>query len=69
MLVVPIAHDFVQAAAAHTARGTARLVDEVTEEHGIWRKRLIVDIAIQRLIHSEDELRHVGFAFLPAGDE
>jgi hypothetical protein len=34
MLVVPIAHEFVQAAAVHAARLAARLLDEVTNECG-----------------------------------
>jgi hypothetical protein len=30
----------------------------VTKERGTWRKRLVVDVAIQGLVQSEDELRH-----------
>jgi hypothetical protein len=68
MVVVPIAHDLVQAAAVHTASQAAHLLYPVTKEHGIRRKCLMVDVAVQRLIHSEDDPRHVGFAFLLTAD-
>jgi hypothetical protein len=58
MVFVPIAHDLVQAAAVHTARQAAHLLDEVTKEHGAWLKFLMVDIAVQGHVHSEDDLRH-----------
>src|SRR5215475_9735087 len=59
MVFVPIAHDLVHAATVHTARQAAHFLDEVTKERGTWRKFLVVDIAVQGLVHSEDDLRHV----------
>src|SRR4029453_12450878 len=58
MILVPITHDLIEAATVHAARLVARLLDEVTEERGAWRKRHVVDIAVQGLVHSEDELCH-----------
>ena len=58
MILVPIAHDLVQAASVNAARLVARLLDEVTEKHGAWRKRHVVDVAVQGLVHSKDELGH-----------
>jgi hypothetical protein len=34
------------------------LLDEVAKERGARHKFLVVDIAIQGLVHSKDELRH-----------
>jgi hypothetical protein len=48
----------VHAATVHTAGQAADLLDEVLEKRGVWRKFLVVDIAVQRLVQSEDELRH-----------
>src|SRR5262245_51264177 len=56
---VPIAHNLVQAATVHAARQAAHLVYEVAKER--WARRakfLVVDVAIQGLVHSEDELSH-----------
>ena len=60
MVVVPTAHDLVGAAAIHAARQTARLLGPMPKEHGIWRKCLVVvvDIAVQRLVHCDEELCH-----------
>jgi hypothetical protein len=37
--------------------GTTRLVAR-PREHRAWRKRHVVDIAVQGLVHSKDKLRH-----------
>jgi hypothetical protein len=37
------------------------LLDEVAEERGAWRKRYVIDVAIQGLVHSEYELGHTSF--------
>src|SRR5688572_6120025 len=58
MIVVPITHDLIHLAAVDTARLPLRLLDEVAEERGAWRKRHVVDVAVQRLVHSEHEPSH-----------
>src|ERR1700752_673234 len=58
MIVVPVAHDLVHLAAVDTARLALSLLDEVAEERGAWRKRHVVDVAVQGLVHSEHELGH-----------
>jgi hypothetical protein len=30
----------------------------MTEERGAWRKRRVIDVAVQSLVHAKDELRH-----------
>lgn len=60
MVFVPIAHDLIHAAAVHTARQAAHVLYPVTKECGVWRKFLVVDRAVQGLIHSETI-----FAMLP----
>ena len=47
MVVVPIAHHFVQAATVHTARLVARLLDEMAKTAAAWRKRHVVDVAVR----------------------
>jgi hypothetical protein len=32
----------------------------VSKELGAWRKRHVIDIAVQRLVHAKNELRHIG---------
>src|SRR5690606_30092610 len=59
LVVVPVAHDLVDAAAVDAARLPLRLGDEVAEEYGIGRELRVVDIAVERLVHSENELGHV----------
>jgi hypothetical protein len=34
------------------------MLDEVTKEQGTWCKLLVVDVAIQGLVQSEDKFRH-----------
>jgi hypothetical protein len=46
-------------APVHTAR--LRLRDEVAEERGAGRKRQMIDVAVQGLVHAEHELRHTHF--------
>jgi hypothetical protein len=46
-------------ATVHTAGQAAHLLNEVTKERGAWRwQRHVVDVAVQGLVHSKDELRH-----------
>src|SRR5262245_38064026 len=58
MIVVPVTHDLIHLATVHTARLPLSLLDEVAEERGAWPKRHMVDVAVKRLVHSKDELRH-----------
>src|SRR5262245_39602782 len=58
MIVVPITHDLIHLATVHTACLLPSLFDEVAEERGAWRKRHVVDVAVQGLVHSEHELSH-----------
>jgi hypothetical protein len=55
---VPIAHYLIRAAAVHNAREVTHILCEVTKEHGVWAKCLMVDVAIQGLIQSINELCH-----------
>src|SRR5258707_5128790 len=55
---VPITHYLVHAATVHTARQVAHLLYEVTKERRAWPKFQMVDVAIQGLVHSIDELCH-----------
>src|SRR5581483_9411627 len=48
----------IHVATVDTARLPPSLLDEVAEERGAWRKRCMVDVAVQRLVHSEHELGH-----------
>jgi hypothetical protein len=59
MIVVPVPHDLIHVATVHTARLPLSLLDEVAEERGAWRKRQMVDVAVQGLVHSEHELGHI----------
>src|ERR1700747_2926634 len=61
---VPITHNRVHAATVHTARQSAHLLYEVTKERRAWPKFQMVDVAIQGLVHSIDELCH-GTKFPP----
>jgi hypothetical protein len=58
MIVVPVTHDLVHVATVDTARLPLSLLDEVAEERGAWRKRHMIDVAVQGLVHSEHELSH-----------
>jgi hypothetical protein len=58
MIAVPVTHDLIHLATVDAARLTLSLLDEVAEERGAWRKRQMVYVAIQGLVHSEHELRH-----------
>src|SRR5688572_329598 len=58
MIAVPVTHDLIHSATVHTARLPLSLLDEVAEERGAWRKRHMVDVAVQGLVHSEHELSH-----------
>jgi hypothetical protein len=55
---VPITHYLVHAATVYEARQATHLLDEVTEERGPRPKFRVVDVAIQRLVQSEDKFRH-----------
>src|SRR5215468_8436462 len=64
MIVVPVTHDLIHLATVHTARLPLSLLDEVAEERGAWRKRHMIDVAVQGLVHSEHELSHTHFLSL-----
>src|SRR5262245_36510257 len=56
---IPIAHNRVQAATVHAARQAAHLIYEVAKKRWARRRKfLMIDVAIQGLVHSEDELSH-----------
>jgi hypothetical protein len=59
MVLVPNPHDLVHAATVNTAGQAAHLLDEVMEKRGAGHKFLMVDITIQGLIQSKDQLGHV----------
>src|SRR5207344_614348 len=58
MIVVPVTHDLIHVATVDTARLALSLLDEVAEERGAGRKRHMVDVAVQGLVHSEHEPGH-----------
>src|SRR5262245_49654242 len=58
MIVVPVTHELIHSAAVHTARLPLGLLDEVAEERGARPERHMVDVAVQRLVHSKNELGH-----------
>lgn len=58
MIVVPVMHDLIHLATIDTARLPLSLLDEVAEERRAWRKRHVIDVTVQRLVHSEYELSH-----------
>ena len=62
---VPIAHHFVHAAAVHHAAHAAHLLYEMTKEPGFRRHCPMIDVAVERLVQSEDELRHGDRALSP----
>src|SRR5262245_60308763 len=64
LIVVPVPHDLIHSATVDTARLPLRLLDEVAEERGAWRKRHMIDVAVQGLVHSEHELSHTHFLSL-----
>src|SRR5215831_5481481 len=56
---IPIAHNLVQAATVHAARQVAYLIYEVAKKRLARRRKfLMIDVAIQGLVPSEDELSH-----------
>ena len=55
---VPITHYLVHAATVHNTRQVAHMLYEVTKERGAWPHFKMVDVAIQGLLHSIDELCH-----------
>ena len=59
MIVVPVTHDLIHSATVDTTRLPLSLLDEVAEERGAGRKRRMVDVAVQGLVHSEHELSHI----------
>ena len=63
MVFVPITHHLVHAATVHAARQAAHLLDEVLKERGAWPEFVVVvvDVAVQRLVHSKYDLRHRDF--------
>src|ERR1700722_8527377 len=64
MVLVPNSHYLVHAPTVYAAGQAAHLLDEVTEKLRSRRKFLVIYIAIQGLVQSEDELRHVIASYL-----
>src|SRR5215470_19921618 len=59
MVFFPITHDLVGSATVHTPGLVAHLVHEVTRESGTgWPQFQVVDVAIQGLRQTIDELCH-----------
>ena len=67
VVVVPVPHDLIHAAAIDAARLPLRLFDEVAKERGTGRERHVVDVPVERLVHAEHELGHGGFLLVCAG--
>src|SRR3712207_7386513 len=55
---VPVPHDLVHAATVHASGLLLGLLDEVTEQRRAGCERRVIDVAVQRLVHSEHELGH-----------
>lgn len=53
MIVIPVTHNLIHLATVDTARLPLSLLDEVAEERGTWRKRHMVNVAVQGLVHSD----------------
>ena len=58
MIFVPVTHDLIHLATVHTACLPLSLRDKVAKERGTRRKRRMVDVAVQGLVHSKNEYRH-----------
>ena len=58
MNVIPVTHDLVHLATVDTAGLPLSFLDEVAEERGAWRKRRMVDVPVQGLVHSEHDPGH-----------
>src|SRR5262249_56198081 len=55
-VIVPVTHYLVHVATVHNARQAPHMLYEVTNDHGVRRTQFtVVDVAVQRLLHSEDE--------------
>src|SRR5882672_3965381 len=61
MVFVPITHHLVDAATVHAARQAAHLLDEMMKERGAWPEFEVVDVAVQRLVHSKYDFCHGDF--------
>ena len=57
-IFVPIAHGLIQAATVDTAGQAAHVLYEMTKERRAWPHFKMVDVAVQGLVHSKDDLRH-----------
>ena len=66
--VIPVAHDLVHAPTIEAASQAGRLFDEMPEQLWGGREGRMVDIAVQRLVHSKDKLRHVQSSSILAAD-
>ena len=58
MIVFPVAHELVYFSTVDTAYLPLSILNELAEKLGAWRERHVVDVAIERLVHSEHELSH-----------
>jgi hypothetical protein len=52
-------------AAVHTTNLPLSILNEMTEDQWAWWEFHVVDVAVQRLIHSEHKLSHDYLCFLP----
>jgi hypothetical protein len=58
MLLVPVSHDLIDAPTEEAARQSTHLLDPMAKEGGAWRKRRVIDVAVEGLIHSINQLCH-----------
>jgi hypothetical protein len=56
--LIPITHDLVHLAAIHAAGLRSGFFDEMAKELRARPKRSVVDVTVNRLVHTEDESRH-----------
>src|SRR5690349_2503040 len=54
LVFVPVAHDLVHAAAVDAAGQLAHVLNPMTEERGTGGEPLVVDVTVERYVHSED---------------
>src|SRR5690606_39193491 len=59
MIVIPVTHDLIHLTAVDASDLPLSLLDEVPEERGTRRERRVVDVAIERLVHSKHEPGHI----------
>ena len=58
IVLLPVAHDLVQASAIDAAGRAADLLDEVAKQDVVGPELLVIDIAVQRDVHSVHKSGH-----------